>query len=179
PERLAELNSHLMLFYTGIKRTASEIASSYVPSIGERSALLNQLRDYVDESCDVLNSNQSLIKFGELLHQAWMAKRSLSDKISNAQVDALFEQARNAGAIGGKLLGAGGGGFVVLFVPPEKQGHVRKQLSRLIEVPFEFEFSGSQIIFFDVEEDFAQHDKDRNTRKIEAFRELDETKSCF
>jgi len=173
PERLAELNSHLMLFYTGIKRTASDVASSYVASMDERAALLHRMRDCVDESCEILNEGKDLIRFGKLLHEAWLAKRALSDKVSNARVDGLFEDARKAGAIGGKLLGAGGGGFILLFVPPEKQDKVRKKFSRLIEVPFEFEFSGSQIIFFDVEEDFSRHDQARSKRKIEAFRELE------
>ena len=97
----------------------------------------------------------------------------MSEKVSNARVDSLYDEARKAGAVGGKLLGAGGGGFILLFVPPEKQAKVRKQLTRLIEVPFEFEFSGSQIIFFDTEEDFAKHDKARSKRQIEAFSELD------
>jgi D-glycero-alpha-D-manno-heptose-7-phosphate kinase len=172
PERLAELNSHLMLFFTGIKRTASDVASSFVENMEQRAALLNQMRDCVEESCEILNSGQSLAAFGELLHRAWQAKRALSDKISNAHVDAVFEEARAAGAIGGKLLGAGGGGFILLFVPPEKQNKVRKQLSRLIHVPFEFEFSGSQIIFFDLEEDFAKHEKARSRQQIDSFREL-------
>jgi D-glycero-alpha-D-manno-heptose-7-phosphate kinase len=127
----------------------------------------------VEQSCAILNSGQSLTAFGELLHQAWQAKRALSEKVSNARVDALYDEARKAGVVGGKLLGAGGGGFILLFVPPEKQAKVRKQLTRLIEVPFEFEFSGSQIIFFDTEEDFAKHDKARSKRHIEAFSELD------
>jgi len=172
-ERLKALNSYLMLFYTGIKRTASDVAASYVAVMEDRAALLNQMRDYVEQSCAILNSNQNLTAFGELLHQSWHAKRALSDRVSNARVDALYEEARKAGAIGGKLLGAGGGGFILLFVPPEKQSKVRKQFSRLIEVPFEFEFSGSQIIFFDMEEDFAKHDKARSKRHIEAFSELD------
>jgi D-glycero-alpha-D-manno-heptose-7-phosphate kinase len=172
-ERLAELNSHLMLFYTGIKRTASEVASSYAVSMEDRASLLTRMHNYVDQSCAILNSSQSLTTLGELLHQAWQAKRALSDKVSNARVDALYDEARKAGAIGGKLLGAGGGGFVLLFAPAEKQARVRKQLNRLIEVPFEFEFSGSQIIFFDTEEDFAKHDKARSKRQIEAFSELD------
>jgi D-glycero-alpha-D-manno-heptose-7-phosphate kinase len=172
-ERLAELNSHLMLFYTGIKRTASEVASSYAVSMEERASLLTRMHDYVEQSCAILNSGRSLAAFGELLHQSWLAKRELSDKVSNPRVDGLFEDARKAGAIGGKLLGAGGGGFILLFVPPEKQAKVRKQLNRLIEVPFEFEFSGSQIIFLDAEEDFAKHDKARSKRHIEAFSELD------
>ncbi|HXE41678.1 MAG TPA: hypothetical protein VN516_01545 [Candidatus Baltobacteraceae bacterium] len=173
PERLAELNSHLMLFYTGIKRTAANIASSYATSMSERAALLNKMRECVDKSCEILSDGKDLIGFGKLLHEAWLAKRALSDKVSNASVDGLFEDARKAGAIGGKLLGAGGGGFILLFVPPEKQNKIRKKFSRLIEVPFEFEFSGSQIIFFDVEEDFSLHDKARAKRKIEAFRELE------
>jgi D-glycero-alpha-D-manno-heptose-7-phosphate kinase len=172
-ERLAELNSHLVLFYTGIKRTASEVASSYAVGMEERAALLTRMHECVEQSCAILNSSQSLAAFGELLHQAWQAKRALSDKVSNARVDALYEDARKAGALGGKLLGAGGGGFLLLFVPPEKQAKIRKQLNRLIEVPFEFEFSGSQIIFFDMEEDFAKHDKARSKRQIEAFSELD------
>ena len=139
----------------------------------ERAALLTRMHNYVEQSCEILSSGRSLTAFGELLHQSWLAKRALSEKVSNARVDALYDEARKAGAIGGKLLGAGGGGFILLFVPPEKQAKVRKQINRLIEVPFEFEFSGSQIIFSDTEEDFAKHDKARSKRKIEAFSELD------
>jgi D-glycero-alpha-D-manno-heptose-7-phosphate kinase len=173
PDRLAELNAHLMLFYTGIKRTASNVASSYAGSMEERGALLNKMSECVDKSCEILSSGQDWAAFGELLHEAWQAKRALSDKVSNPRVDALYDDARQAGAFGGKLLGAGGGGFILLFVPPEKQAKVRKRFTRLIEVPFEFEFSGSQIIFFDIEEDYAKHDKARRHRQIEAFSELD------
>jgi D-glycero-alpha-D-manno-heptose-7-phosphate kinase len=173
PDRLSELNAHLMLFYTGIKRTASNVASSYVGSMEERAALLNKMSECVDKSCEILSGGQDWAAFGELLHEAWQAKRALSDKVSNPRVDALYDDARQAGAFGGKLLGAGGGGFILLFVPPEKQAKVRKRFNRLIEVPFEFEFSGSQIIFFDIEEDYAKHDKARRHRQIEAFSELD------
>jgi D-glycero-alpha-D-manno-heptose-7-phosphate kinase len=169
--RLQELSAHLMLFYTGIKRTASDIASSYVDSMEERAVLLHKLHEYVEQSSTILGSQGDLRAFGELLHQAWLAKRALSDKVSNPRVDGLYEAARSAGAIGGKLLGAGGGGFILFFVPPRQQKRVRQELSRLIHVPFTFEFSGSQIIFFDMEEDFAQHDKDRTRQQIEAFRE--------
>jgi len=173
-ERLEELNSHLMLCYTGIKRTASDIAASYSTTITEeRAALLRKMRDCVDRSCEILGGNGSLMAFGELLHEAWQSKRALSSKVSNAQVDGLYDEARAAGAIGGKLLGAGGGGFVLFFAPPERHAKIRKQLSRLIQVPFNFEFSGSQIIFFDQEEDFAKHDRARAKKKIEAFRELE------
>lgn len=174
PARMAELNSHLMLFYTGIKRTASDVASSYVVSMEARAALLHRIREYVDKASDMLNSRQNLAGFGELLHQAWQDKRALSDKVSNARVDALFDEARCAGAIGGKLLGAGGGGFILLFVPPERQKRVRKQLNRLLQVPFEFEFSGSQIIFYDLEEDFAKSEKVRSRQKIDTFEEMEQ-----
>lgn len=172
--RLRELNSHLMLFYTGIKRTASEVASSYgtKSTVQDRAGLLTKMHQYVDQSCDILNSRQDISGFGELLHQTWLAKRALSDKVSNPAVDGLYEEARAAGAIGGKLLGAGGGGFVLLFVPPDRQAKVRKRFEKLIHVPFEFEFSGSQIIFFDLEEDYAKHDKARSSQELNAFREL-------
>ena len=172
-ERIEELNSHLMLFYTGIKRTAATVATSFVPSLADRVALLNKMRDCVDQGCDILNSGQDLAPFGELLHDAWLAKRSLSDKISNGSVDAAYEAARGAGALGGKLLGAGGGGFLLVFAPPAKHVKIKKQLSRLIHVPFKFEFGGSQVIFHELEEDYSAHDKARDKQQIEAFRELD------
>jgi len=172
-QRLEELNSHLMLFYTGIKRTAASVATSFVPSIAERSALLNRMRECVDQGCEILNGNGDLAPFGKLLHEAWQVKRTLSDKISNAQVDAAYDAARSAGALGGKLLGAGGGGFLLFFAPPDKHAKIKQQLSRLIYAPFKFEFGGSQIIFFDLEEDYSAHDKARAGQEIEAFRELD------
>jgi D-glycero-alpha-D-manno-heptose-7-phosphate kinase len=172
-ERMEELTSHLMLFYTGIKRTAATVATSFVPSITERSALLNKMRGCVDKGCDILNGNGDLAPFGELLHEAWQDKRSLSDKISNAQVDAAYDAARSAGALGGKLLGAGGGGFLLVFAPPAKHAKIKKQLNRLIQVPFKFEFGGSQVIFHELEEDYSAHDKARDKQQIEAFRELD------
>lgn len=171
-ERLEELNAHLMLFYTGIKRTASRVASSYVKKMEKCSPLLDKMREYVDKSCEILNSKRDLAAFGELLHETWLAKRALSEKVSNAAVDGLFAEARATGAMGGKLLGAGGGGFVLLFVPPNRQARIKKQFNRLIHVPFKFEFAGSQIIFFDLEEDFAKHDRARSRRRIEPFREL-------
>jgi D-glycero-alpha-D-manno-heptose-7-phosphate kinase len=171
--RLAELNAHLMLFYTGIKRTASNVASSYAVGLEAKADQLNRLREYVDRAVGILNRGEDLIRFGDLLHQTWLAKRELSDKVSNAQVDTLFKEVLAAGAIGGKLLGAGGGGFVLLFVPPEKQAKVRRQIKRLLQVPFEFEFSGSQIIFYELDEDYARYEKERDKRQIAAFRELE------
>jgi D-glycero-alpha-D-manno-heptose-7-phosphate kinase len=172
-ERIEELNSHLMLFFTGIKRTAATVATSFVPGIAERPALLNKMRDCVDRGCDVLAGKGDLSSFGELLHEAWLAKRALSDKISNDQVDGTYQAALSAGALGGKLLGAGGGGFLLLFAPPDRHARIKEKLNRLIHVPFKFEFGGSQIIFYDLEEDYSAHDKARDRQQIEAFRELD------
>ncbi|MGA2248657.1 MAG: kinase [Verrucomicrobiota bacterium] len=171
--RVEELNAHLMLFYTGIKRTAATVATTFVPSIQERAALLNKMRDCVERGCDILNSKADLAPFGDLLHEAWQAKRELSDKISNDSVDAAYQAARAAGARGGKLLGAGGGGFLLFFAPPSKHTHIKKQLSKLIHVPFKFEFGGSQVIFYDLEEDFSEHDKAREEQRVDPFRELD------
>ncbi|HTV39931.1 MAG TPA: hypothetical protein VMF08_05115 [Candidatus Sulfotelmatobacter sp.] len=172
-QRLAELNSHLMLFYTGIKRTASDVASTFVNGMDKRSKSLNRLLDCVEESCRILNSKSDIKAFGKLLHEGWLAKRELSDKISNSSVDAMYDDARAAGAIGGKLLGAGGGGFVLLFAPPGRHATIRKRLSRLIHVPFQFEFGGSQIVFYDPGEDYSRHEKARMRQRIDSFRELD------
>ena len=130
------------------------------------------MKDLIEESICILNSGQDLTGFGELLHEAWQAKRSLSSKVSNPYVDELYDQAISAGAIGGKLTGAGGGGFLLLFVPPSRQSQVREALDKLIYVPFKFEFSGSQIIFFDLEEDYSAEERARGNRSIQAFQEL-------
>ncbi len=171
-ERIRELNSHLMLFYTGIKRTASDIAASYVNGIDAKRRQLRIMKDLVEESVGILNSNQDLTSFGELLHEAWQTKRSLSNKVSNPEVDELYEQALSAGAIGGKLTGAGGGGFLLLFVAPDRHVEVREKLNKLIHVPFKFEFSGSQIIFFEPQEDYSEQEKVRAQQSVETFREL-------
>jgi D-glycero-alpha-D-manno-heptose-7-phosphate kinase len=172
-QRIEELNTYLMLFYTGIKRTAATVATTFVSGLAKRVALLNQMRGCVDKGSEILNSGGNLAPFGELLHEAWLAKRALSEKISNEHVDRAYDAARSAGALGGKLLGAGGGGFLLVFAPPEKHAKIKKQLSRLIHVPFKFEFSGSQIIFHDIEEDYSAHDMARGKQEIEAFRELE------
>lgn len=171
-ERMRELNSHLMLFYTGIKRTASNVAETYVKDMSTRRRQLRVMKDLVEEAVAILNGGQDITDFGELLHEAWQAKRSLSADVSNASVDGMYDLARSAGAIGGKLIGAGGGGFLLLFAPPERHQEVRDKLNKLIYVPFKFEFSGSQIIFCDVENDYSAEEKARANQAVQAFREL-------
>ncbi|MFH1314586.1 MAG: kinase [Candidatus Eisenbacteria bacterium] len=171
-ERITELNSHLMLFYTGIKRTASNLAETYVNDIERRERQLEKIGDMVGQGIAILNSTQDINHFGELLHETWQAKRSLGKKISNSCVDEIYDQAISAGAKGGKLTGAGGGGFALLFVPPSRRDSVKARLNKLIHVPFKFECAGSQIIFFDLEQDYSAEEKIRAGQSIEAFREL-------
>jgi D-glycero-alpha-D-manno-heptose-7-phosphate kinase len=173
PERMRELNSHLMLFYTGIKRTACQVAETYVNGIDSRRRQLRIMKDLVDEGLNILNSRHDITGFGELLHEAWQAKRSLSASVSNSDVDELYDCARAAGAVGGKLAGAGGGGFLMLFVPPDRQDAVRDSLNSLIHVPFRFEFSGSQILFADTEQEYREAEEARSRQSYRAFRELD------
>jgi D-glycero-alpha-D-manno-heptose-7-phosphate kinase len=172
PQRQRELKSHLMLFYTGIMRTASDIAASFITHLAHKRETLMRMRELVDTSSELLSGTSDIVRFGRLLHEAWLAKRSLSEKVSNSQVDALYQEALDAGAVGGKLLGAGGGGFMLFFVPPEKQALLRSRLNKLIHVPFEFEFAGSQIVFFEPEEDFTEHYRAREQQQIAAFQEL-------
>jgi len=170
--RINLLNDHLMLFYTGIKRTASEVASSYVDDIGSRRRQLRILSDLVDEGVETLCGTNDLSRFGELLNEAWQAKRSFSSMVSSSYIDQLYSKAISAGALGGKLLGAGGGGFMLFFVPPEKQHIVTEQLSGLIQVSFRFEFTGSKIAYYNPEQDYSKEDSIRHERRIEGFREL-------
>lgn len=169
-QRVQALNSHLMLFYTGIKRTASDIAHSY--DLEGKQKQLRIMKDLVEEGLLILNSRSAITAFGQLLHEAWQVKRTLSPKVSNSYVDEIYNRARSMGAIGGKLTGAGGGGFMLLFVSPDRQEKVKKTFSKLIHVPFRFESSGSQIIFFNPEENYAAEAQIRATQPIQAFQEL-------
>ena len=148
-ERRKALETHLMLFFTGISRTASEIARTQIASTRSNQAPLRAMYQQVDRAIEILHGSEDLAAFGELLHEGWLLKRSLTDRISTSTIDACYERARAAGAIGGKLLGAGGGGFLLLFVRPEEHGRVSDALRELLHVPFHFESGGSQIVFYD------------------------------
>lgn len=147
-KRRHELEDHLQLYFTGFSRFASEIAHDQIKNMPSKVGELTTMRAMVDEGVKVLVNGKDLRGFGELLHAAWIHKRSLSSKVSTSQIDAMYEAARKAGAIGGKLLGAGGGGFLLLFVEPERQKTVKEALNGLIQVPFKFESSGSQVIYY-------------------------------
>jgi D-glycero-alpha-D-manno-heptose-7-phosphate kinase len=170
-DRLEELNGSLMLFYTGLRRTASEVAASYVTDIGARARQLTRMRQMVDEGLKILAGRDSLEAFGDLLHEAWCLKRSLSGVVSNTQVDEIYAEARRAGARGGKLLGAGGGGFVLFYVPAECQDQLKERMRGLIWVPFKFDTGGSQIIFYSPEQDYAALDQARSESPGRQFQE--------
>ncbi len=152
PEKLGELQSHLMLFFTGISRTASDIAAEQIRAQveGATDTEMHQMQTMVAEGMAALLSSD-ITDFGRLLHESWMIKRTLAKNIAPPIVDEIYESGRKAGAIGGKLLGAGGGGFMLFFAKPEDHQRIRAALPTLIEVPVKFDTTGSQIIFNDTE----------------------------
>jgi len=173
-ERMHELNSHLMLFYTGIERTASNIAESYVTDVDGKKSQLRIMKHLVEEAIAILNKGNNINDFGSLLHEGWQVKRGLSAKVSNSHVDELYDHALANGALGGKLLGAGGGGFILLYVPPPSQNRVREALKKFIHVPFRFEYSGSQIIFFEPERDYLVEDQLRASQEFSFLGEIED-----
>jgi D-glycero-alpha-D-manno-heptose-7-phosphate kinase len=148
-ERLEALQNHLLLVFTGISRTAAEIAETVVGNLKNKANDMRALQQMVDEAIRILsNPSTDLVEFGKLLREAWSLKRALSDSVSNSTVDDVLEASLRAGAIGGKLLGAGGGGFMLLFVRPEDRARVLESLRNLISVPFRFEMSGGRIALY-------------------------------
>ena len=148
-ERVIELQGSLMLFFTGISRIADQVAKSTIDNFKNRVRELKIMGEMVDEAIGVLHSgNTHIDEFGKLLDQSWRHKRSLSDEVSTPVIDQIYEEALKAGATGGKIIGAGGGGFLLLFVRPELHDRVRSKLLRLIHVPFRFEYSGSRVVLY-------------------------------
>jgi D-glycero-alpha-D-manno-heptose-7-phosphate kinase len=148
-ERLDSLQEQLMLVFTGISRTAAEVADTVIGNMRAQAAALRAMQEMVAEGVEILSSpSADLTEFGRLLSRSWRLKRELSPSVSNAIVDDLFETATRAGAVGGKLLGAGGGGFVLLFVRKEDRARLLEALPRFTVVPFRFESSGCQIALY-------------------------------
>ena len=148
-ERKRELNQNLMLFYTGIQRFSSEIqADTFAKPVDKTSQLLDMLQ-LVDEAEQILcDKNTSLNEFGKLLDTTWKLKRGTGAKVSNGSIDELYDMAIKAGAIGGKLLGAGGGGFLLFYCEKEKQPLLIKALEKLMVVPFNFETGGARVLYY-------------------------------
>jgi D-glycero-alpha-D-manno-heptose-7-phosphate kinase len=151
--RLAELEQHLALYFTGFARTASEIAAEQVRMTPHRKTELHMMQEMVAEAEEIITSpNRSLDEFGRLLNQNWQIKRSLTQRITNSTIDEIYEAGISAGALGGKLLGAGGGGFMLFFVPPERRQALRDRLRHLLCIPFSFSNRGSHVVVFEPDE---------------------------
>ena len=151
PDRKKALNRKLLLFFTGFSRFSADIQTSTSSAIKDKTAQLLEMLSLVDEAERILTSKTELSEFGRLLDHTWRLKRGITSRISTDSIDALYEKAIKAGALGGKLLGAGGGGFLLFYVEEENQPAVRKALEDLLFVPFEFENGGTRVIFFDPE----------------------------
>ncbi len=151
--RLRELEKHLLLFFTGFSRNATDIAGEQIKKTPQKKAELNTMKEMVDEAIQILgNESTNILEFGYLLDDAWKLKRGLTHLISNSEIDLIYECALKSGAVGGKLIGAGGGGFVLLFVPPEKQASVKLKLKELIHVPFRFDNLGTQVVMYSTQD---------------------------
>ena len=148
PERKKLLNRNLMLFFTGFSRFSSDIQTAAEKNLKNKQSQLLEMLSLVDDAEKVLTSKTDLEEFGRLLDYTWRLKRGITDKVSTDSIDAVYSRALQAGAIGGKLLGAGGGGFLLFYVDPDKQESVRKALENLLYVPFEFENGGTRVIHY-------------------------------
>ncbi len=148
-KKLDYLQSYLLLYFTGFPRYASEVSKEQVLQTPQKVRELHLMKDMVDEAINILNGPMEQIhEFGKLLHESWMIKRHLTRLISNDDIDNMYQAAIGAGAIGGKLCGAGGGGFMLLFVPPENQAKVKEKMKNLLLVPMRFENLGSHLVFY-------------------------------
>ncbi len=151
--RLRELEQHLMLYFTGFSRIASEIAKEQVRITPYKMRELETMLEMVKEGEAIItNPNQPINDFGRLLHETWKVKRTLTEKISNLKIDEIYEAGLASGALGGKLLGAGGGGFMLFFVPPECRAAIRSRLKGLLCIPFAFSNRGSDVVVYEPEE---------------------------
>ena len=148
PERKAQLNRNLMLFFTGFSRFSFDIQETTKKALADEQARLLEMLSLVDDAERVLTSKTDLNEFGRLLDYTWKLKRGISGRISTDSIDGLYKKGIEAGALGGKLLGAGGGGFLLFYVEEDKQESVHKAMENLLYVPFKFENSGTRVIHY-------------------------------
>lgn len=152
PERRTALNDHMMLFFTGFARTASVVEAEKIANLGKHKTQLRALGAMVDEGMQILQSpNGDVSEIGELLNEGWRLKKEMSDKVTTSAIDEIYDAAMEAGALGGKLLGAGGGGFLLMFAAPENQARVRERLSDLTHVTIKIGSPGSRIVVYEPE----------------------------
>ena len=154
PGRRRELLSSMLLVFTGFSRIASEIAKDQIDNLDKKEAQLTAMRRMVDMAESMLlNDREPAFRLGDLLHEAWMLKRTLSSKVTTPETDEIYEAARAAGARGGKLMGAGVGGFMVFIMKPQDRPKVREALRNLVQVKFDIDSQGSRILIYEPEED--------------------------
>jgi D-glycero-alpha-D-manno-heptose-7-phosphate kinase len=157
PARLGELQQHLALYFTGFSRTASEVAQEQIKLTPQKKQELNDMLALVHEAETIVtNPNRPLDEFGRLLHESWQIKRTLTQKISNSSIDEIYRVGLSAGALGGKLLGAGGGGFMLFYVSPDRRAMLRARLKDLLCVPFAFSNRGSHVVVYEPGELYAE-----------------------
>ena len=152
-EKLDLLQSHMILVFTGFQRNATDVAGEQIKKTSEKRIELKAMMEMVDEAVNILNGNSDDLKdFGKLLHESWKIKRGLTSLISNSNIDDIYQAALNAGALGGKLTGAGGGGFMLLFASPEYHSRIKERLKDFLFVPFSFEQLGSQVVLYSTQD---------------------------
>jgi len=150
-DKMTYLQNHLMLFFTGFARFAVDIEKDKLQQFDKKRSELRAMNGMVDSAIDILNGDiDGYDDFGKLLHEAWLLKKKLSNKVSTSQIDDIYSQGMSSGALGGKILGAGGGGFILFYIDPEKQEQLKSALSPLLHVPFRFENLGTQVIYYAV-----------------------------
>lgn len=153
PQRKQQLNNNLMMFFTGFTRFSSEIQKANKLDDESKTKQLKQMLILVDEAESILtDQSKDLDDFGRLLDVTWKLKRQTGKSVSTSNIDNLYDKGISAGALGGKLLGAGGGGFLVFYVTPEKQAAVKEAMEDLLYIPFKFEDSGTQVIYYGPED---------------------------
>ena len=147
---VGQLQSHMLLFFTGLSRFSSDIARDKVSNFTNRFQELTQIKEMVDEGMSILQSSSTpIIDLGKLMHESWKLKRSLSVKVSTPKIDEIYEAGIKAGATGGKILGAGGGGFILFFAEPKNHKKIIERLKSLVHVAFHFDDVGSKIVVYE------------------------------
>ena len=149
-ETITSLNTHLMLFFTGLSRISSEIAEKKIANLNSRTSQLESMFKMAYQARDIMQSSHCYIKdVGEMLHESWLLKKQLADNISSSDIDEIYTSAVSAGAYGGKLLGAGGGGFLMFLAPPDKHEAIKRNLTKLIHVSVKIGACGSKIVMYE------------------------------
>ena len=147
-KRKEELHSHLVLIFSGFQRFAVEIEKDKISNLNNKHESLQQMMNLTETALEILTSDKDICEFGRLLNKAWEIKKSLSNKVSTSKLDKIYNIGLENGALGGKLLGAGGGGFMLFFCSPDKQAQLIHSLKDYLHIPFNFEDNGSQVIYY-------------------------------